>query len=269
VSPYQDDWDDRLTAVEFAYNNSQHAGTKFTPFHLNGQEPRLPLGLHAGQGETADGSAEQFASKLAADLARATENLTVAKARQARNFNAKRRQHEFKVGDKVMLRREFTDGMPGSVVLPGTTSKLEKRKWGPFQVLRLVGDGAVELELPEQWKMHPVVNERFVEPYRDGTQWFPEREEVAPEPESVDGEEHYQVEGFRNHRFRGQRLEYLVKWVGYPETRNTWQAVTQLRGDLSPDAMSKFVEDYKRSRQLPEDFEIPQLRRSTRARRGS
>jgi transposase InsO family protein len=32
VSPYQDDWDKSLSVVEFAYNNSEHASTKFTPF---------------------------------------------------------------------------------------------------------------------------------------------------------------------------------------------------------------------------------------------
>ena len=36
----QDNWDDLLPAVEFAYNNSKQASTGYTPFELdNGQHP--------------------------------------------------------------------------------------------------------------------------------------------------------------------------------------------------------------------------------------
>ena len=44
VSDRQDDWDEHLTAIEIAYNNSEQASTGFTPFYLNsGQHPTFPL----------------------------------------------------------------------------------------------------------------------------------------------------------------------------------------------------------------------------------
>ena len=86
----------------------------------------------------------------------------------------------------------------------------------------------MELELPEQWAILPVVNESYLVPYRDGAERYPERVPPPPEPEDVDGEEHFSVEAFRDHKFVRGRLHYRVKWTGYPETSNTWQNVEQL-----------------------------------------
>jgi hypothetical protein len=39
----QDDWDKLLVFAEFAYNNSKHSSTRFSPFRLNyGFDPTLP-----------------------------------------------------------------------------------------------------------------------------------------------------------------------------------------------------------------------------------
>jgi hypothetical protein len=40
---YQDDWDTLLVFAEFAFNNSKHESSGFTPFKLNhGYDPKLP-----------------------------------------------------------------------------------------------------------------------------------------------------------------------------------------------------------------------------------
>src|SRR6185437_16439429 len=44
VDYHGDDWDEMLTAVEIAVNNSTQSSTGFTPFYMNtGQHPHLPL----------------------------------------------------------------------------------------------------------------------------------------------------------------------------------------------------------------------------------
>ena len=44
---YGDDWDNQLTAVEFAYNNSVNRSTQQTPFYLlYGRHPRVPMDLY-------------------------------------------------------------------------------------------------------------------------------------------------------------------------------------------------------------------------------
>jgi hypothetical protein len=83
VSPHHDDWEQHLTAVEFAYNNSVQASTGYTPFYLMyGQNPETPLTL--GQGEIADANVKDFVSRLADDLERAQTNIAAAQERQAR-----------------------------------------------------------------------------------------------------------------------------------------------------------------------------------------
>jgi hypothetical protein len=47
---------------------------------------------------------------------------------------------------------------------------------------------------------------------------------LRPPPETIDGEEEYEVEDILMHRKTGrnQKLQYLVKWKGYPSSENSW-----------------------------------------------
>jgi hypothetical protein len=46
----------------------------------------------------------------------------------------------------------------------------------------------------------------------------------------IDGKEEYQVERIMGHRKmgRGKELQYLVKWLGYPDSDNMWEPATQV-----------------------------------------
>jgi len=46
VGVHQNDWDQYLTHIEIAHNNSVHGTTKYTPFYLNyGFNPTFPSNL--------------------------------------------------------------------------------------------------------------------------------------------------------------------------------------------------------------------------------
>jgi hypothetical protein len=47
---------------------------------------------------------------------------------------------------------------------------------------------------------------------------------LRPPPETIDGEEEYEVEDILMHRETGRhrKLQYLVKWKGYPSSENSW-----------------------------------------------
>jgi hypothetical protein len=78
------------------------------------------------------------------------------------------------------------------------------------------------LELPTQWSIHPVFHIDLLMPYHEtpihGTNY------QHPPPDLVEGEEEYEVETvLASRRFgRGKKLQYLVKWKGYPDSDNQW-----------------------------------------------
>ena len=78
------------------------------------------------------------------------------------------------------------------------------------------------LELPMQWSIHPVFHIDLLMPYCKTITHGPNYQ--RPPPDLVDNEEEYEVEAildsqlFRQHK----RLQYLVKWKGYPDSDNMW-----------------------------------------------
>ncbi|XP_073520088.1 uncharacterized protein [Phyllobates terribilis] len=52
---------------------------------------------------------------------------------------------------------------------------------------------------------------------------FPRRIPVPPDPVLIDGQEEFIVEGIINSRIHRGRLQYLVKWQGYPSEENSWE----------------------------------------------
>jgi hypothetical protein len=97
----QDDWCDKLAYLEFAYNSAKNT-TGQTPFLLNyGQEPLEFNDLSLTREPMTVPSASVFVAhmqELAEAAAASIENKATAEYR-----NAKRKDYEFGVGDKVLV----------------------------------------------------------------------------------------------------------------------------------------------------------------------
>ncbi|KAJ9524507.1 hypothetical protein QJQ45_019534 [Haematococcus lacustris] len=211
VSPHHTDWDNHLTAVEFAYNASIQASTNYSPFMLNsGQEPHTPLSLavsSAAQPRVTPATSESapaFLQRMATNIAAATQHLIKAQERQVKYANAHRQDHTFSSGDMVYLCDSFFTHIRPATQAAGAARKFTPRQHGPFKVLKVVTPVALRLQLPAEWKsVHPVVHVSHVKLHHDGSARFPTRNPAPPpEPDIIDGEEHYHVEAFRNHRFQ-------------------------------------------------------------------
>ena len=125
ISPRQTDWDEHLTAVEFAINNSWHESTRDTPFYLNyGQHPLTPINLSNGPPQVP--AATAFVNRMQTRIAHAKLCLKQAQDRQASQANVHRRSVSFSVS-------------------------------------KLVGTVAVKLDLP--WTIHPVFHVSLIKPY--------------------------------------------------------------------------------------------------------
>ena len=136
INARQNDWDEHLPALEFSVNNSKHASTGFTPFHLNGRDVKLPIdqAIQAARTNSNQESMDRI-RQLAADLTQAKENLLKAQKRQAHYADEHRRHFTFAVGDQVLLSTEHLQ-MKGAVGSP----KFASRYIGPFKIKRVVGD---------------------------------------------------------------------------------------------------------------------------------
>jgi hypothetical protein len=122
---------------------------------------------------------------------------------------------KYKEGDQVWLEGK-------NLRLNQPTAKLAPRRHGPFKVIKVLSPVSYQLALPTQWSIHPVFHIDLLTPYRETITHGPNYQ--RPVPELVDGEEEYSVEKILDSRKFGRRrrLQYLVKWEGYPDSDNMW-----------------------------------------------
>jgi hypothetical protein len=87
-----------------------------------------------------------------------------------------------------------------------------------------------QLKLPPQWTIHPVFHASLLTPYIEtnehGTNY------MRPPPDMIEGEEQYEVEAIQAHQHQNCKLQYLIKWKGYPESDNTWELVKNVQALL-------------------------------------
>ena len=106
--------------MEYAYNNSVHSSSGYTPFYLcYGRHPLSPVQL-LSQVELKNAAANAFLQQLEEDVTHAMENLRSAQEKQKQYADKWRRDVEFQVGDEVLL---ATKTFP-AVVVAGGSSKL-------------------------------------------------------------------------------------------------------------------------------------------------
>ena len=94
------------------------------------------------------------------------------------------------------------------------SKKLDHKKAGPFQMMKVIRKRAYKLQLPEGSRIHPTYHVQMLERYWRSVE--PSRQLEPPEPEPLDGEENWIVreivDSRRNNRKKGKPIEYLVLW---------------------------------------------------------
>jgi hypothetical protein len=228
VNHKQSDWAEWLSLAEFCYNDREHSSTHVSPFYSN-------LGMHPRKGgeprrEVKTEAAEVFATRMKKTREEAQSALNKAAMEMAKYYDEHRAETpEYKVGDKVYL-----DG--ANITTDRPAKKLEDRRYGPFQITEKVGTRAYKLKLPQTWKIHPVFNVVKLRPYHP-PETSVQQKPPPPPPVLVEGVKQYEVEAILDSRMRRGRLQYLVKWLGYPREESSWESESNVRdsGDLVRD----------------------------------
>ena len=215
-SNHPETWTDHIPLMEFAHNVNIHSATRASPFKLlYGFDPIT----------------------LPHDLETKSSIPSVSDRLKELSNQRKEAQAALELSRNVMIRfttRKFTPFTPGQKVwleathlnTPNRSSKISPKREGPFQIKNKLSDLVYELKLPHQWRIHPVFHASLLTPFKQTEEHGPSF--AQPPPDIIEGEEEYEIEAILAHRGKGARQQFLVKWLGYPDSENEWKSTREL-----------------------------------------
>ena len=185
---------------------------------LYGRKPRSFGFDH--EGNTGSLDLDEWLAERSKILPIIQQHLQRAQARMKSQADKKRSERVFQVGDWVYLKLHPYVQMS---VAPRTSQKLGFKFFGPFQILKRVGNVSYKLKLPDQAKIHPVIHvsqlKKSLHPGEYASDSFPValmNVSVPVQPASVEGERLVR-------RGSKQVPQLLIRWEGCPATCDTWE----------------------------------------------
>ena len=162
VMEFKGSWDQHLSLMEFAYNNSYHASLGMAPYEaLYGRKCRTPICWdEAGERKLLGPEIVQITvDKIEVIRSR----LKTAQDRQKSYADLKRKDIEYQVGDKVFLKVSPWK----SVMRFGKKGKLSPLFIGPYEIVERIGPVAYRLAFPQELsKIHNVFQVSMLRKYR-------------------------------------------------------------------------------------------------------
>ncbi|GBG70548.1 hypothetical protein CBR_g6674 [Chara braunii] len=189
----------------------------------------------AGHMDTRCPALDDWIAHMAAIMKRAHESLADSQTRMATRANRSRMDHSFKVGDDVLVDARHLQ------LEADTLRKFRRRFFGPCRILPAVGSDTAaspvsfRVKLPDylrQARVHDVYHVSLLRPYRRPSEHFAGCPYERPPPIMVDGHEEFVVSDIVSRRVTDDtppRIEYLVRWKGYPDEEATWEPLEHLQ----------------------------------------
>jgi hypothetical protein len=217
----QDDWVNWIPLAAFSYNIKRSSATGKTPFELlYGQNPRAFPGVNPSSPSM---TLEERLQKQRAALDETKASLEIARRRMGDSHQDWRTTHPgFQKGDLVWL-----DGKNLRTDLPST--KLAPKRYGPFEVLDVLGPVTYRLKIPRTWKrIHPVFHTSLLSKYITTRENGRAYTRLAPEVvgEELEWEVDYIKDSKPSRNRRGTL--FLVHYKGYPDSADEWQSWSDL-----------------------------------------
>lgn len=188
--------------LPFSANKGSQSRTGFEPV-ANG--PTSPNEVNA----------DAFAIRIEEIQRTLRENMSVAQADHERY--AKQHQGptpQYRVGDLVWLSTK-------NLFIKRPCRGLENRHAGPYPVKKIVSTHAIELDLPDDFRVHLVFHVNLLVPVASEPP-HPGHHQPPPSPVEVDVEDKYEVTAIVDSRHFGhaRKLQYRLQWIGYLELKD-------------------------------------------------
>ena len=119
----------------------------------------------------------------------------------------------------------------------GVTKKLTQQYVGPFRIIKRVGRLAYKLDVPNDWKIHPVFSIAQLEPASSPIKDLFERTRLQHPPSvfvkgDINYHKSFKIERFLNKRavkkIRGLAIKYFICWTGYGPEKDRWYNIKDL-----------------------------------------
>ncbi|ESK81286.1 hypothetical protein Moror_8459 [Moniliophthora roreri MCA 2997] len=186
-SKEQTRWKEYLPLAKFAHNNRTHSVLKKSPFFMMmGYHPRLLPTIFE---KTMIPLVEERLQELKRIREETTSLLELARQQMMRR--EKQKLDMFEEGQRVWLEaKNLATGYP--------SKKLAPKREGLFEILEVLGPVTYKLDLPHQWKIHPVFHAALLSPFKETEAHRPSFTE--PPLDLIEGFEEYEVEAVIGHR---------------------------------------------------------------------
>jgi len=206
--------------TEFVDNNALFSVTFSTPFFLNKDfHPRMSfepdvIEYESSRERLQATKAEDISEHMNKTLKFARESLAKTREQMMKQVNKHRKEVDYKTGSKVFLNER-------NIVTARSFKKLDDKMLGSFTNLGFVGS-SYKLELPESMRVHDVFHPDLLRPAADDP--LPGQKNEPSGSIVVNDEDEWEIDDILNSRRYRRRLQYRVKWNGYDNDLNWYNA---------------------------------------------
>lgn len=163
VSKHQTDWEELIPSLLYAYHNTTHSATGYSPHQLlfgwSPRDLRNPM-LALSQHDNVD--IDAWLKQRSHMLAEGQHAIEQARKAMIQAHKAPANAPVFKEGDIVKISAQFLRVRP----VDKQVRKLLPKFVGPFTISEVVGPNAYRIKLPEVYsRIHDVINVSYLRPY--------------------------------------------------------------------------------------------------------
>lgn len=209
----QTDWTKWLPIAEFAFNNVKNRKIGQTLFFANtARHPTILPSSTASNVPAAD--------DLTNTIVKVHEEVKVSLHMSQEMEGDLRADMTFEVGNMVWLSAKHVSTQRPS-------KKLDWKRLGPYRITESIWKVAFQLKLPKTMRIQNVFHVSLLSLHKLNTipgQSFKEPPPVVTE----EGKEEWEVKCILDSRKSHRQLQYLVKWVGYPPSEQSWEPTISL-----------------------------------------